>query len=106
LQEFMVDHLREEKNIDLDYFRTLVLGTLNNVAKIDEKITPFLDRKITELNPVELSILRLATYEFLHQPEVPHPVVMNEAINLAKEFGSQDGYKFVNGVLNAMVKKV
>ena len=104
LQEFVVDHLREEKNIDLDYFRVLVFGTLKNSETIDARMTPFLDRPLSQLNPVELAVLRLATFELQHRPEVPPAVVMNEAINLAKEFGSQDGYKFVNAVLNAMVK--
>lgn len=102
LQEFIVDHLREEKNIDLDYFRKLVLGTLKHVETLDKVMVPFLDRPITELNPVELSILRLAVFELQHHPEVPPAVVINEAINLTKEFGSQDGYKFVNAVLNAI----
>ncbi|HLB56589.1 MAG TPA: transcription antitermination factor NusB [Coxiellaceae bacterium] len=104
LQEFLIDHLREEKNIDLDYFRILVLGTLKNIESLDKSMTPFLDRAITQLNPVELAVLRLAVFELTHQKEVPPVVVINEAINLTKEFGSQDGYKFVNGVLNAMVK--
>lgn len=59
IQEFVVDHLREE-NIDIAYFRSLVYGTLKNIVTIDEIMTPFLDRKITLLNPVELSVLRLA----------------------------------------------
>ena len=106
LQEFIVNHLREEKNIDLDYFRLLVYGTLKNCDEIDKKVIPFLDRPIAQLNPVELSVLRLATFELIYHPDVPHAVVMNEAINLAKEFGSQDGYKFVNGVLNTMVREL
>lgn len=103
IQEFVVDHLREE-NIDIAYFRSLVYGTLKNIVTIDEIMTPFLDRKITLLNPVELSVLRLAFFELKHCPEVPQKVVINEAIELAKEFGSADGYKFVNAVLNAFMK--
>lgn len=105
LPEFMANHLCPEKNIDLEYFHALVLGTVKNNEMIDQLMTPFLDRPIIQLNPVELAILRLAVFELTYQKEVPPAVVMNEAINLAKEFGSQDGYKFVNAVLNAMVKK-
>lgn len=104
MQEFIADHLRGEKNIDLDYFRVLVFGTLKNNEALDEKMTPFLDRPLSQLNPVELAVLRLATFELTHRLEVPPAVVMNEAINLAKEYGSADGHKFVNGVLNAMVR--
>lgn len=106
LQEFIRDHLREEKNIDLDYFRALVFGTLKHNETIDESMTPFLDRPISQLNPVELSVLRLAVFELTHRPEVPHAVVINEAIVLTKEFGSVEGYKFVNGVLNAMLPSI
>lgn len=105
LQEFIADHLREENDFDLNYFRELVFGTLKNCNAIDESLTPFLDRPISQLNPVELSVLRLAVFELQCQPAVPHAVVMNEAIELAKEYGSADGYKFVNGVLHAFVKK-
>ena len=106
LQEFIRDHLREEKNIDLEYFRGLVFGTLKNNESIDEFMTPFLDRPLVQLNPVELSVLRLAVFELTHRPEVPYAVVINEAIMLAKEFGSVEGYKFVNGVLNAMLPSI
>lgn len=104
MQEFIRDHLREENNVDVDFFRTLVFGTLKNCETIDESVTPFLDRAISALNPVELSVLRLALYELQFHPEVPPSVVINEAIELAKEFGATDGYKFVNGVLNSVVK--
>lgn len=107
-KNFLIEHAEElgvEKNIDLDFYRTLVLGTLNNIQKIDESMTPFLDRALSQLNPVELAALRLAVYELIFHPETPPAVVINEAIELAKEFGSQDGYKFVNAVLNAFIKK-
>ena len=104
MQEFIRDHLREEENVDVDFFRTLVFGTLKNCEAVDEIFVPFLDRSIHSLNPVELSVLRLALYELKFHPEVPPSVVINEAIELAKEFGATDGYKFVNGVLNAVVK--
>lgn len=106
LQEFIADHLREEKNIDLPYFRELVFGTLKQCDEIDATMTPFLDRDITALNPVELAVLRLAVFELKYRPEVPPAVVMNEAIEIAKGYGSADGYKFVNAVLNAMVRKI
>ena len=104
LQDFIADHLSEEKNPDVDFFRTLVLGVLNNIDALDQAMKPFLDRPLSQLNPVELSALRIALYELKFHPETPHKVVINEAIELAKEFGAVDGYKFVNAVLNAFVK--
>jgi N utilization substance protein B len=106
-QHFIIDHseeLGDITNMDLDYFRVLVVGTLRNIDAIDAQMTPFLDRPLSQLNPVELAALRLAIQELTAHPDVPHPVVLNEAIELAKEFGAVDGYKFVNGVLNAFVR--
>lgn len=105
LQDFIVEHVTNEKSVDLPYCRLLFLNTVQQVAAIDQAMTPFLDRKISLLNPIELSVLRLAIYELQHHPEVPPKVVLNEAIELTKEFGSVEGYKFVNAVLNAMLKK-
>ena len=104
-QHFLAEHIETDKPADLNYSRTLFFGAVEHMDAIDALMTPCLDRSITSLNPVELSLLRLAIYEIEHHPEVPPPVVINEAIELAKEFGSVEGYKFVNGVLNAIVKR-
>jgi N utilization substance protein B len=58
------------------------------------------------LDPVERSILRLATYELLHEPKIPHKVVLNEAVELCRIFGSEEGYRFVNGVLDCLSKQI
>lgn len=102
ISEFMAEQVGEPEKIDLVYFQKLVQGVAQNHTAIDEKITPHLDRAITALNPVEFAALRLATYELLFCPDVPPPVVINEAIELTKAFGATDGYKFVNAVLNAL----
>lgn len=103
LQDFMIEHVTDKRSADLEYCRLLFLETVKNHEAIDAAITPHLDRAIAMLNPVELSVLRLAMYELQHHPEVPSAVVINEAIELAKEFGATDGYKFVNAVLHAFV---
>jgi len=106
-KNFLVEHANDfgvEINLDLDFYHALVLGTLKNRNAIDQMMSPFLDRSISQLNPVELSALRLGIDELQFHPEVPPSVVINEAIELTKEFGSQDGYKFVNAVLNAFIK--
>lgn len=103
-KDFMIEHIDRELSVDLDFCRTLFFGTVLHAEAIDARMIPHLDRTITLLNPVELSVLRLAIYELQFHPEVPPPVVINEAIELAKEYGSVEGYKFVNGVLNAIVK--
>jgi len=88
--------------LDLAYFQSLVKGTLNNIHEIDADITPTLDRDIKDLNPVELAILRISTYELAHQPDVPYRVVINEALELAKSFGAEQGHKYVNAVLDKL----
>lgn len=105
MREFVIEHMTAQKNeIDIDYFRVLFLGVTTNQAKLDEIFSPFLDRPIALLNPIELAVLRLSTFEFTEKKEIPHKVVINEAIELVKAFGAQDGYKYVNGVLNALLK--
>lgn len=88
------------KKTDQEYFRDLLRGVIANATAIDEKVSPFLDRKISELNPVELAVLRLAIYELLYRLDVPYKVVINEALELTKIYGSVEGHKYVNGVLD------
>ena len=90
---------------DVDYFANLVQGLLTHLDEIDQQIKPFLDRDIQDLNPIELVILRLAFFELLYETDVPQKVVINEAIELAKSFGSTKGYQYVNAVLDGFVKK-
>ena len=94
------------KNVDVDYFSELLMGVPKNVDEIDANITPALDRPITELDPVELAIMRISVYELLNRTDVPYKVVINEAVELAKTFGATDGYKYVNGVLDKIIKNV
>lgn len=91
---------------DHDYFKALLHGTLEAAAELDEAIAPHLDRKTTELSPVEHAVLLLGTFELLRMPEVPYRVVINEAVELAKSFGGTDGYKYVNGVLDRVASRL
>lgn len=96
----------DEKSVgrfDVELFNQLLRGVVANSEELSELIAPNLDRPLTELSPIECSVLLLATYELKHQLEVPYRVVMNEAIELTKTFGGSDGYKYVNGVLDKLV---
>ena len=93
-----------EKKVDVAYFRGLLIAVIRNVIEIDAKIVPALDRKITELNPIELAVLRLAVGELMYKKDVPYKVVINEALELTKIFGSADGFKYVNAVLDKTAK--
>ncbi|OZA13242.1 MAG: hypothetical protein B7X94_02665 [Hydrogenophilales bacterium 17-62-8] len=72
----------------------------------DYAIGRFIDRKLTELSPVERSILLIGAYELLHCPDVPMRVVINESVELAKTFGGIDGHKYINGVLDKLAQEM
>jgi len=94
------------KKLDVGYFSELLHGVVNNIEIINDEMIPVLDRDLEKLNTVELSILRLAIFELLKRLDVPYRVVINEALELAKIFGSQEGFKYVNGVLDKVAKKI
>lgn len=94
------------KKVDAEYFNDLLDGVLRGITAIDEHIEPFLDRKKDDLDNVELAILRLATYELMERFDIPYKVVINEALELAKYFGSVEGYKYVNGILDKAARKL
>jgi N utilization substance protein B len=100
-------HMNDMTKCDLPYFDTLMNKIPQNLEQIDATFEPYLtDRKLVDLNPIECAVIRLGTYELLHCIEIPCRVVLNEAIHLAKEYGSEDGYKYVNGVLNKVARQV
>jgi N utilization substance protein B len=99
---------REEQdfsNVDTELFAGLVRKVSKGQAEIDEKIEPFLDRPVAQLDVIEHVILSIGAWELLNSIEVPHQVVIDEAINLAKQFGAEQGHSFVNGVLDKAAKQ-
>lgn len=104
-KETLFVHFAEEKqwpNTDQAYFQVLVAGALDNIEDVDATLRPFLDRDLEKLDPVELAVLRIAVYEFKYNPSVPYKVVINEALEICKRYGSVEGYKFINAVLDAV----
>jgi N utilization substance protein B len=87
-----------------EFFSGLLQGVLNNLETVDAAFVGALDRPIEQLNPVELSVLRLGTYELMAMPETPYRVIINESIELAKTFGAEGGHAYVNGVLDKLGK--
>jgi len=81
-------------------------GTIAHAEALERLIAPVLDRKLNELSPVERGILLLAAFELQNAPDIPYKVVINEAIELAKDFGGTDGHKYVNGVLDKLVSEL
>jgi N utilization substance protein B len=94
------------KRADDAYFRTLLYGVLKEEDALNTQITRFLDRPIAELSPIERGILLIGAYELLHCPDVPWRVVINEGVELAKQFGGTDGHKYINGVLDKLAQDV
>lgn len=94
------------KKVDKDYFRELILGVPLKLQELDAAIELHLSRPINEIDPVELAILRLASYELLFRIDVPYRVVINESIELAKTFGGEAGHKFINGILDKVALDV
>jgi len=97
--------VQDFSNVDTELFATLVRKVSADQMGIDEKIEPFLDRPLSQLDVIEHVILSIASYELLHSIEVPHQVVIDEAINLAKQFGAEQGHSFINGVLDKAAKE-
>lgn len=104
LAQFVLDN--DMSKVDQAYFNELVRSVPGQKANLDETIEGFVDRDIKKMTPVELAILRLGTYELLHRLDVPYRVVINEGVELAKNFGATDGHKYVNGVLDKMARKL
>ncbi len=87
---------------DAVHYDALLHGCIREAAELDALMLPLLDRKLQELSPIEHAVMWIGAYEFLHAADVPWRVVLNECIELAKEFGGTDGHKYVNGVLNGL----
>lgn len=102
--EFYADN--DMSKIDTEYFREVLHQVPSIKSELDEKIQAFVDRPLDRMTPVELSILRLGTYELLHRIDVPYRVIINEGVELAKVFGSNDGHKYINGVLDKMAQEI
>jgi N utilization substance protein B len=101
--EFRADN--DMSKVDMEYFHDILHGVPRDKTLLDEKVTPLLDRRMDEMTPVELAIVRLGAYEMVRRIDVPYKVVINEAIELTKTFGATDGHKFINGVLDKLAQR-
>jgi transcription antitermination factor NusB len=93
-------HEQAREPADLAYFEDLVRGVYARRRELDAALAPFLDRAIDEVDQIERAMLRIAAYELRHRLDVPYRVVIDEAINVVKRFGSEHGHTYVNGVLD------
>ena len=99
----VIEQFRDEQDMEVadgEYFEDLVRGIDRNREQLDLELRRFLDREVAQVDPIERGVLRIATYEMLHRPDIPYRVVINEAIETTKRFGADQGHTFVNGVLD------
>jgi N utilization substance protein B len=91
---------------DQAYFVELLSRIPGQVDVVDENISAFIDRPLAQLDPVERAILRIGVYELLYRLDIPFRVIINEAVQLSKKFGAEQGHAFVNGVLDKAAHKI
>ena len=91
---------------DALHYDALLHGCIKLEEDLNALIAPKLDRKLEELSPIEHACMWIGAYELMHCMDVPWRVVLNEVIELAKEFGGTDGHKYVNGILNALAPEL
>jgi N utilization substance protein B len=85
---------------DTSYFNKTLRDVSESIETIDKKLSEYIDRPLERLDPVERAILRIGIYELLSRPDIPYRVTINEAVALTRKFGAEQGYAFVNGVLD------
>ncbi len=105
MSEIVENFWKEKKanNKIVSFCSQLVNGTIENINEIDKCISHHsMNWKLERMSTVDRNVLRIATYELLFLKEVPPPVVINEAIEVAKKFGTEDSAKFINGILDAI----
>ncbi|HSV69769.1 MAG TPA: transcription antitermination factor NusB [Methylibium sp.] len=96
-------HMREQEGFrqcDAAHFDALLHGCIAEASALDAVLARHVDRKTTELSPIEHGVLMIGAYELTHCVDIPYRVAINEAVELAKSFGGTDGHKYVNGVLD------
>ena len=99
------EEILEDKIVQKNYphFKDLLIGVTESMAELDDLLQKIMERDLSGLDPIERNALRLAIYEMLHS-DLDKPIIINESIRLTKKYGAEDGYKFVNAVLDKALK--
>jgi N utilization substance protein B len=93
------------KRAQKSYFSELFHGVPKQLNTIDAALSEFVDRPVEKIDPVERAILRIGVYELINRLETPYKVIINEGVNLAKEFGAEGSHKYINGILDKVCQK-
>ena len=105
--QFLAERLTDDaRAVDRGFFHDLLHGVVARAEGLDRRLEPLLDRPIAQVDPVERAILRLGAFELVERSEIPTGVTINEAVELAKTFGGENGHRYVNGVLDRLARDV
>jgi transcription antitermination protein NusB len=96
----------EYKTADSAYFHELLSGSIEHHQVLSSKLSEFADRPWIQMDPIERAVLLLGMYELMHRLDVPYRVVVNEAVELTKQFGATDGYKYINALLDRAARDI
>ncbi len=94
------------QRVDQEYFNELFPAISDGQETLQERIDDLIDRPLAQLDPVELAILLIGVHELQHRIDIPYRVVVNESVNLAKRFGSIEGYKYINACLDVAAQAI
>jgi N utilization substance protein B len=103
-KQFMEE--QDMQKVEKKYFHELLHQIPMCLNELDALSGEVLDRGIEQVDPVERAILRIGIYELKHRIDIPYRVVINEAVELAKIFGAEQGHKYINGILDKVAQKV
>lgn len=100
------EELQKAKQPIRDFAVRLLEGTVVNMETIDGMIVAQAENwRISRMAVVDRNIIRMSIYEFLHEPDTPKLVIIDEAIEIAKKFGTQKSSQFINGILDGILKR-
>lgn len=100
------EDLQKSKLNTREFATRIFKGTVENLQKIDEMIAQQADNwRLSRMAVVDRNIIRMSIYEFLHEPDTPKLVIIDEAIEIAKKFGTQKSSQFINGILDGILKR-
>ena len=105
----IIDYLSEQElysSADIIFFEDIFNNTLKNIVELRELIEPFLNISVERLSKVEEAVMLVATYELKERIDIPLKTIINEAVEVDKCLGSNDGHRIVNGVLDKIAKKL
>jgi N utilization substance protein B len=96
----------EYKTVDAAYFHELLSGAIEHHSVLSAKVAEFADRPWVQMDPIERAVLLIGMYELMYRLDVPYRVVVNEAVELTKQFGATDGYKYINALLDRVARDI